>query len=223
MKENDRIREWLGDKAVSVHHPNDLAEQISLIQNLPGVLWVDITDNPDFPSDLKPKSNDLRPSILLSEGIFRAGRAYYAKYPSEPDLQEFQDLAVNLATGNVSLQTSTGRARYKELCYVSMTCWQTAARAARSVYPAPGGSNAQIWLRRRDFNKNGPPGGVLVSDSVLCQIAANVNSYALGFHDLLIQIEPNIKIPYYSEVRLEVTGTEGGYPVMDAYLGMLIY
>jgi hypothetical protein len=148
---------------------------------------------------------------------------YAPMYRPNPILIEFKDLAVALASTNVSKQTSTGKMRNKELHYVSMTCWTSAARTARAVYPKAGGTAGTIVVRRRDFDPSGNPGGSLITDSILAQIGANVNSYALGFQDLLIQFVPPIKIPFFSEVRLEVAGAESGYPVMDCYVGMMVF
>jgi hypothetical protein len=77
-----------------------------------------------------------------------------------------------------------------------------------------------VIVRRRDFDPKANPGDILTTDTILWQANANINSQALGFNDLLVQFSPPIKIPFYSEVRLEIIGTTAGYPVVDSYIGM---
>jgi hypothetical protein len=222
-KEGNQARRFLRSKVGQYYQPSDLAAEFELIKELRDVTWEDITNQPDLGNMVATLSDHSRPAIMLNEGVFKAGRLYAPSYKPNPILTEFQDLARNLASGNMALQSSTGKVRNKELHYVSMTCWADAARTTRATYPKSGGTASTIVIRRRDFKKSGNPGGVLETDSILCQISSNINSYALGFQDLLIQIDPPIKIPFFSEVRLEVAGSEAGYPYMDGMLGMIIY
>jgi hypothetical protein len=187
-----------------------------------GIEFEDITDDELLASLLPPIPESSRPAIMLGEGIFRAGRLYIPKYPSAKSIIEFKDLVVSLVTDNVSLQTSTGKSREKELHYILITCWSTAARVARATYPPSGGATQSVIVRRRDFDPKANPGNVLVSDSIIWQATIDINSQALGFQDLLVQFSPPIKIPFFSEVRLEILGTTATYPVVDTYVGMMV-
>jgi hypothetical protein len=203
-----------------MYQPASILEEIMLVRRMQGIEFEDITDDELLNARIPPIPEASRPAIMLGEGIFRAGRLYVPRYPSSKSLIEFKDLAVNLVTGNVSLQTSTGKAREKELHYISITCWTTSARVARAPYPPVGGAVQSVIVRRRDFDPKANPGDILTTDTILWQANANINSQALGFSDLLVQFSPPIKIPFYSEVRLEIIGTTAGYPVADSYIGM---
>jgi hypothetical protein len=211
---------WLSNQQAGLYQPASILEELMLLRRMKGVQFEDITNNPLLATMLPPIPQSSKPAIMLNEGVFKPGRLYIPRYPSVKVLQEFQALETNLVTGNVSLQSSTGKSREKELHYVLMTCWATAARASRAVYPPVGGTSQSIIVRRRDFNTKANPGEVLVSDSIIWQATIDINSQCLGFSDLLVQFSPPIKIPFFAEVRLEVAGTLAGYPVMDSYIGM---
>ena len=217
--ENEPAR-WLEKNHAGMYQPASLLEEIMLIRRMRGVEFEDITNDALLNARVPPIPESSRPAIMLGEGIFRAGRLYVPKYPSAQSLIEFKDLAVNLVTSDVSLQTSTGKAREKELHYISITCWTSAARTTRAPYPPAAGAAMSVIVRRRDFDPKANPNDILVTDTILWQATVNINSQALGFSDLLVQFSPPIKIPFYSEVRLEISGTTAGYPTVDSYIGM---
>lgn len=216
----EELARWLEKNHAGMYQPASILEEIMLVRRMQGVEFEDVTDDELLNSRIPPIPEASRPAIMLGEGIFRAGRLYVPKYPAAKSLIEFKDLAVSLVTGNVAHQTSTGKAREKELHYISITCWSTAARVARAIYPPAGGAVQSVIVRRRDFDPKANPGDILVTDVILWQSNGDINSQALGFSDLLVQFSPPIKIPFYSEVRLEITGTTVGYPVVDTYIGM---
>lgn len=213
---------WLEKNHAGMYQPASLLEEIMLIRRMNGVEFEDITDDELLNSRVPPIPEASRPAIMLGEGIFRAGRLYVPKYPSSKSLIEFKDLLVDLITADVGLQTSTGKAREKELHYISITCWTTTARSVRATYPPAGGAVQTVIVRRRDFDPKANPGDILVTDVILWQATLNINSQALGFSDLLVQFSPPIKIPFYSEVRLEILGVTAGYPFVDSYIGMIV-
>lgn len=216
---------WLKEKVSggsSMYKSASIEDDLDIIKHYQGAMWEDITDLPDTPASYVPPISDSTPTVLLGEKIFKRGRVYAPKYPAQPILAEkrlfLQDISAG-GTLSASLETSTGFGRWKQLKYVLLTVWTSTARTIpKAVYGATG--TPEIIVSRRLYNTAGTPGQILIASSNLFTINTTVNSTLLGFGDLLLQFDPPIPFPFYSEIRLDINGNNGVAAFLDAFIGV---
>jgi hypothetical protein len=221
MKYIEYLWGWIKDKVSgggSMYKAADITEDLDILKHYQGAMWEDVTDLPDTPANYVPPISDSTPTILLGEKLFKKGRVYAPKYPAQPILAERRIFLADITAGAAALETSTGYGRWKVLRYVLLTVWTSTARVAKSVYGA--GGAPLITITRRLYNTSGTPGQILITSSVLFTISPLINATLLGFGDLLLQFDPPIPFPFYSEIRLDIAGNNAVPTFLDGYIGV---
>jgi hypothetical protein len=119
----------------------------------------------------------------------------------------------------VIITTDTGKARWKQLRYIILSGWTDATRTTKQTYPN-GGNPAvpQIVVSRFVYSPLNHPRLTPITNAVILQIDATHNPTLLGFDDLVYQFDPPVVLPYYSEVKFQITSNVAMY--MDVYIGI---
>lgn len=210
------ISKWLGIKTVGggVHKITGSQDELDIIKHYPGVEWVDVTSEPDLPSNAIPPDSDSVPFVLLNEPIFKKGRTYAPKTPTAKGVSsEQRNLLIDLTIPGGSItRTNTGYTRFKRLRSFSLTNWADRARTARLAYPA----GTYIIVKKVLYDRSKPPGQVRLSDVIIFQCDATHQAFLLPFTDLYIGFNPVVDLPFYTDIEIDIASGVAGY--MDIFV-----
>lgn len=119
----------------NVKNINDINDQLDILISLDNVDFIDLTNDSNLPSELKG-GKSTKAQILLSDGIFQAGRLYGVRPHSKDYPVVTSKLAHNLNTSadaTLSLQTNFGELRRKKFRALLLAFWADSSRSSKDT------------------------------------------------------------------------------------------
>jgi hypothetical protein len=207
------IAKWLGMKSIGggIHKITGSHDELDIIKHYPGIEWVDVTSEPDLPSNAVPPDSDSEPLVLINERIFKKGRTYAPKTPTARGVSSEQRSLLNDLTvpGITTFNTNTGYTRFKRLRSFSLVNWADPLRSARLAYPA--GPAASIIVYKIVYDRTKPPGNTILTSVIIFQCDATHLATLLPFTDLWIGFGPEVDLPFYADIRITIAGGVPGF------------